>query len=272
MPKTRLTLEFLGSGTSVGVPCVACSCAVCTSTDSRNKRLRPSALVRAWEEGKPEPLCTVIIDTGPDFRTQMLRANVRRLDAVIISHYHYDHVVGIDDVRRFNHTQMQILNCWGTEHSLTRLRHSFSYIFNDGTELVPGFPNLRGKTIIPFEPFEIGPIRFEPLELDHAVMASLGFRISVGDSPAIAYCLDVKRIPPTSYDRLEGVDTLVLDMLREKIHPTHMNLEESLAAVARIRPRRAYFSHIAHETDHAATEAKLPENIRIAYDGLILEV
>lgn len=268
----RLTLEFLGSGTSVGVPCVACNCDVCTSTDSRNKRLRPSALIRAYEDGQSDPVTTVIIDTGPDFRTQMLRAKVQKLDAVIISHYHYDHVVGIDDVRRFNHTQMQILNCWGTEHSLARLRHSFSYIFNDGVDLVPGFPNLRGKKIIPYETFEIGPIRFEPLELDHAVMPSLGFRISAGNSKEIAYCLDVKRIPPQSYERLEGVDTLVLDMLREKLHPTHMNLEESLAAVERIQPRRAYFSHIAHETDHEKTVAKLPQNVRIAYDGLILEV
>lgn len=265
----RLTLEFLGSGTSVGVPCVGCSCDVCTSTDPRNKRLRPSVLVRAYDGEKLHT--TVIIDTGPDFRTQMLRAKVQRLDAVIISHYHYDHVVGIDDVRRYNHLQNQILDCWGSAATLDRLRHSFSYVFCVGDELRPGLPNLRTKTIVPFEPFTIGALQFEPLEQDHAVMPSLGFRISAGNAPQIAYCLDVKQIPEKSFQRLAGVDTFVVDMLREKLHPTHMNLSEAMDAVARVKPRRAYFSHIAHETDHALVEAKLPEHVRIAYDGLILE-
>lgn len=265
----RLTLEFLGSGTSVGVPCVGCQCSVCMSTDSRNKRLRPSVLVRAWDGERL--LTTVIIDTGPDFRSQMLRANVQRLDAVIISHYHYDHVVGIDDVRRYNHLQHQIIDCWGSMATLDRLRHSFAYVFTTSDELRPGLPNIRTKTIVPYEPFFIGPLQFEPLEQDHAVMPSLGFRISAEGSPAIAYCLDVKTIPAQSYDRLAGVDTFIVDMLREKLHPTHMNLDEALEAVARIKPRRAFFSHIAHETDHALVESKLPAHVRIAYDGLILE-
>lgn len=265
----RLTLEFLGSGTSVGVPCVGCQCDVCMSSDPRNKRLRPSVLVRAWKG--TELLTTVVIDTGPDFRTQMLRANVQRLDGIVISHYHFDHVVGLDDARRYNHIQKQIFDCWGSLATLQKLEHSFSYIFTQGTELRPGLPNLRPRTVIPYEPFFIGHLQFEPLEQDHAVMPSLGFRISVEGAPSIAYCLDVKTIPELSYKRLENVDTFVVDMLREKLHPTHMNLDEALAAVARVNPRRAFFSHIAHETDHASIEARLPAHVRLAYDGLVLE-
>ena len=265
---TKFSLEFLGSGTSVGVPVIGCDCAVCMSEDPRNKRLRSSALVKAYDDSGAVTT-TVLIDTTPDFRIQMLRAKVRRIDAVIISHYHADHVVGIDDIRRYNGMQNAVIDCWCTAQTEESLRRSFGYVFG---ELRPGLPCLKARTMIFGEPFEIGTLKFEPLRLDHHVMDTAGFRISSRGSAALAYCLDVKRVPAETIQALRGTDTLVLDMLREKIHPTHMNLEEALAVVKQVEPRRTWFGHIAHEVDHALLETKLPPEIRIAYDGLVLEL
>lgn len=267
----KVSLEFLGSGTSVGVPVIGCDCAVCSSSDSLNKRLRSSVLVRGYDDSDVLQT-TVVIDTSPDFRTQMLRAKVKRLDAVIVSHYHADHVVGIDDVRRFNHLQNTVLDCWATRATHASLKQAFGYIFVENDSLRFGLPCLRPKTFAAGEPFEIGCLRFEPLELDHQVIVNTGFRITCGGSAALSYCLDVKRIPAPSYERLAGTHTLVLDMLREKIHPTHMNLEEAMAAIARIAPRRTFLAHMAHEVDHRTLEAKLPPNVRLAYDGLVIGV
>jgi phosphoribosyl 1,2-cyclic phosphate phosphodiesterase len=267
----KLSLEFLGSGTSVGVPVIGCDCAVCRSADPRNKRLRSSALVRA-RDGAGRVLTTVAIDTTPDFRQQMLRANVRHLDALIISHYHADHVVGIDDIRRFNAMQNAVLDCWGSPATLKSLRHSFGYVFDHAGEVRIGFPCLTARPFEYGQSFEIGALRFEPLPQDHHVMQTAGFRISAGGGPAISYCLDVKRMPLETLAALAGSDILVLDMLREKLHPTHMNLEEALAVVDRVRPRQTFFGHIAHEVDHAVLESKLPPDVRLAYDGLVLEV
>ncbi|HYF51000.1 MAG TPA: MBL fold metallo-hydrolase [Planctomycetota bacterium] len=268
MSSAKFSLEFLGSGTSVGVPVIGCDCAVCTSNDTRNQRLRSSALVKAFDESG-SVTTTVLIDTTPDFRMQMLRARVRRIDAVIISHFHADHVVGIDDIRRFNSIQNSVIDCWCTPKTEEALRRSFGYVFGD---LRPGLPCLKARSIVFGEPFEIGALKFEPLRLDHHVMDTAGFKISVRGSSALAYCLDVKRIPPDTISALRGTDTLILDMLREKIHPTHMNLEEAMTVVKQIEPRRTWFGHIAHEVDHALLESKLPPEIRIAYDGLVIEM
>jgi len=267
----KLSLEFLGSGTSVGVPVIGCDCAVCRSTDSLNKRLRSSVLVRGYDESGGL-LTTVVIDTAPDFRQQMLRSNVRRLDGVIISHYHADHVVGIDDVRRYNHMQNAAIDCWARPETLASLKQSFGYVFVEDENVRWGLPCLRPRAFQFGDTFEIGALKFEALELDHHIMKNTGFRIRCGDSPALAYCLDVKRIPELSYEKLRGTHTLVLDMLREKIHPTHMNLDEALAAVARIGAACSFFAHIAHEVDHRTLQAKLPHAIQLAYDGLLVEV
>ncbi|MCY3023620.1 MAG: MBL fold metallo-hydrolase [Planctomycetota bacterium] len=267
----KLSLEFLGSGTSVGVPCIGCDCPVCTSTDPLNKRLRSSALVRGYDAAG-NVATTVVIDTSADFRQQMLRAGVRHLDAVLISHHHADHVVGIDDVRRYNALQNAPLDCWATPGTLATLRQSFWYVFSDVDYVRWGLPCLRPRPIAHGQPIEVGCLRIEPLALDHEVIQNTGFRITCDGSAALAYCLDVKRIPPESYARLKGTHTLVLDMLRETPHPTHMSLSEALEAVARIAPQRAWFAHIAHEVDHRALEARLPPHIRVAYDGLVLEI
>jgi len=267
----KLSLEFLGSGTSVGVPAIGCECAVCQSTDSLNKRLRSSVLVRGYDDSGALKT-TVVIDTSPDFRTQMLRAKVKHIDGVIISHYHADHVVGIDDVRRFNYMQNAVLDCWASAASHASLKQAFGYIFVENDSVRFGLPCLRPKQFTVGQPFEIGCLRFEPLELDHTIIINSGFRISCGNSATLSYCLDVKRIPEASYERLAGTDTLILDMLREKIHPTHMNYDEAMAAIARIKPKRSYLAHIAHEVDHRTLEAKLPPEIRLAYDGLIISI
>ena len=245
------------------MPYIGCECAVCTSDDPHNKRLRPSVLVRGGEK-------TVVIDTGPDFRTQMLRAKVMRMDAVIITHFHADHFTGIDDVRRFNLISRDVIDCWSREQTHENLKKGFGYIFSE--VMRPGLPNLRPRIVEPGGGFSVGSIRFDALLLDHGRTESLGFRISNADGkgPVIAYCLDCKRVPEETVRAIEGVDILVLDMLREREHPTHLSLEEALAVVERVKPGQTWFGHMAHEVDHATMEAKLPPNVHLAYDGLVL--
>jgi len=259
------SFEFLGTGTSMGVPFIGCECAVCASSDPRNKRLRCSGLVRCGETA-------VVIDTGPDFRQQMLRSKVNHVDAFVITHPHSDHIVGIDDVRRFNQIQKQIIDCWADAATLKRLGHCFDWVFTE--TLRPGFPNLRPRQAVLGQPFEVGRLVFEPLDLDHHVLPTMGLLITEKGhpAPALAYCIDVKRMSGATAARLRGVEILVLDMLREAPHPTHLSLDEALDVVKRIGPRKTYFSHMAHEVDHAATEAKLPGEIRLAYDGLRLDL
>jgi len=266
----KLSLEFLGTGTSVGVPMIGCDCAVCHSTDPRDKRLRSSALVRAHAaDGRVET--TVLIDTSPDLRYQVLRSKVRHIDAVVTTHFHADHVMGIDDMRRFNIIQKQVIEIWGTGATLASMRKSFGYVFSDTLRF--GWPSLTAREMKIGEPFQIGSLKFLPFNLDHEVIINTGLKIThagMENGPALAYCLDVKRIDEEGFKALEGTDTLVLDMLRESNHPTHMSLAEALATVERVKPRRAYFGHIAHEISHAALEPRLPENVRLAYDGLTI--
>jgi phosphoribosyl 1,2-cyclic phosphate phosphodiesterase len=267
----KFSVEFLGSGTSVGVPCIGCDCAVCRSSDPLNRRLRSSVLVRGYD-ATGNVQTTVVVDTSPDFREQMLRAKVQRLDAVLITHYHADHVVGIDDVRRFNYLQKQVLDCWATSETIQSIRRSFEYVLVEEQNLRFGLPCLKAREMKYGEPFQIGCLTFLPIEMDHYVMKTAGLVTSCGNSAKLAYCLDVKTLPPHSYQMLEGVDTLVLDMLREKEHPTHLNFAEAMAVVGKVKPRRTFFGHIAHEVEHRSFESRLPPEIRLAYDGLIVEM
>lgn len=265
--RMSLSLEFLGTGTSVGVPVIGCDCAVCQSSDPHDKRLRSSALLRGTDGSQHT---TVLLDTTPDFRTQMLRSNVRRLDALVITHFHADHVCGIDDIRRFNVMQREIIDLWGTAATLEKMRQSFGYVFSD--TLRQGWPSIRAREIHCGTPFKIGCLEFLPFELDHQVIINTGLRISSGGGSGLGYCLDVKRFSERAFADLAGTDTLVLDMLREMQHPTHMNLEEAMAVVSRLNPRRVFFGHMGHEVSHAELERRLPEHIRLAYDGLKIEV
>ena len=267
----KFSVEILGSGTSVGVPAIGCDCAVCASEDPLNKRLRSSILVRSFDENGRNDT-TVVIDTTPDFRTQMLRAKVRHIDAVIVTHYHADHVVGIDDVRRFNAMQHQVLDCWAAEPTLEQIRRSFGYVLTESNNLRFGLPCLKARAFAAGRAFNIGALEFMPVEMDHYVMKSWGLIVSSRGSRKLAYCLDVKTMPDETIAALRGSHTLILDMLREKEHPTHLNFQEALAVIAKVQPQRTYFGHIAHEVEHRSFEARLPENIRLAYDGLVIEI
>jgi len=260
----ELQLQFLGTGTSTGVPAIGCDCAVCRSDSPRNKRLRCAALVRAGDT-------TVVVDTGPDFRTQMLRADVKRLDAVLLTHSHADHIVGLDDVRRYNYLQKQVLDCWALPETLDIVRRAFGYAFRD--TLKPGLPGLQAKPFRPGEAFTIGELEVTPLAVDHVVIPCAGFVFRQRDkTERIAYMVDCKRLPPATEKALEEIDILVLDMLRPQEHPRHFNLEEALTVVDRLRPGETWFTHAAHEVEHATIDEQLPRGIRMAYDGLVIRL
>ncbi|MCX7805686.1 MAG: MBL fold metallo-hydrolase [Planctomycetota bacterium] len=253
-------VSFLGSGTSIGVPVIGCDCSVCRSPNPANVRWRPSLLVRS-------AATTVVIDTGPEFRLQVLRAGVRNLDAVIITHQHSDHLAGIDDVRRFCQQRGGPLDCWATKETADVLRRMFPYIF-DRDEYIPGLPALTMREID--GPFEIGDLTFRAFPLDHVVVENVALRISPRgrSSPAVGYALDCKRIPEATVEALRGADLLILDMLRRRQHPTHLTLDEALEAAGRIGAKRTLFSHISHEIGHEEVSRILPDGIALAYDTL----
>ncbi len=253
-----LHLEFLGTGTSQGVPVIACSCDVCSSTDARDKRLRTSALVTAGGTN-------LLIDAGPDLRQQMLRARVDRLDAVLLTHEHMDHVAGIDDLRAFNFKQARAMDLHGNERTLAAVESMFHYAF--AKQKYPGVPELE---LLPIGDgaFTASGVPIEPVPVMHDRLPVLGFRIG-----GLVYITDAKTIDEAVVRRIAGADTLVLNALRIKEHNSHLNLVEALALVERIAPRRAYFTLISHLLGkHADVEPALPKHVRLAYVGLRLEV
>jgi phosphoribosyl 1,2-cyclic phosphate phosphodiesterase len=248
-------LVFLGTGTSVGVPVVGCGCDVCASDDPRDKRLRTSVALGL-------PGGTLLIDTTPDLRTQLLRAAIGRVDAVLYTHDHVDHVYGLDDVRPLCTWAGRPMRVFCEERVERRIRRAFDYAFE--TTPVPGggIPKLEFARISP-APFEILGARVVPLRLRHGVFDVLGFRF--GD---LAYCTDTNEIPAETWPLLEGLDTLVLDCLRESRHPTHFSLAEAVAVARRVGARRTLLTHMGHEIGHAAIAAVLPPGVELAYDGL----
>ncbi len=260
MPSTAgcLTITVLGSGTSVGVPTIGCHCAVCTSSDPRDNRLRPSVLVSY--DGR-----NVLIDTTPDFRTQALRARMERVDAILFTHAHADHIMGLDDVRPFNFRQRSTIPVYGSGETINTIRRVFEYIFAGG-KTESSIPRLEPH-VLNGDPFELFGLEFTPIPLRHGRTAVYGYRFG-----AAAYLTDHSEIPPESQEKLRGLDVLFLDALRERPHPTHTTVMRALEHVAEIAPRRAYFTHICHDLPHAGTESRLPENVHLAYDGLQISV
>ncbi len=254
----RLTLRVLGSGTSVGVPTIGCHCKVCVSGDSRNRRLRPSLLVR-WEDR------SVVIDTGPDFRQQALAAGIEKLDGILYTHAHADHILGIDDLRPFNYHQRGPIPIYCTAASLEHIQRVFAYIFHDGPS-ESSRPKLAPE-IFNEDAFNIAGLEFLPIPLRHGAGPCHGFRFA-----NVAYLTDHSVIPGESLPLLEGLEVLFLDALRYKPHPTHSTVDQSLKTVELLKPRRAYFTHISHDLDHERAERLLPENVRLAYDGLEITV
>ena len=251
------TFTFLGTGTSVGVPMVGCDCEVCRSTNPRNQRFRCSVLI-----GTPQG--TILIDTPPELRLQLLRENVKAVHAVLFTHYHADHLFGLDDVRplcRYLGGPMPIY-CTGEVED--KIREAFSYVFDRDAEFLPaGFiPRLVIRSINE-EPFTVLGERIVPIPLLHARFNVLGFRI--GD---VAYCTDVNRIPDRSWPLLQGLRVLVIDGLRQRPHPGHFSVGEALEVIARVKPEKAYLTHMGHDLEHEATNRALPQGVELAYDGL----
>jgi phosphoribosyl 1,2-cyclic phosphate phosphodiesterase len=259
MPQPR-TFTFLGTGTSVGVPMLGCDCEVCRSTDPRNHRYRCSVLL-----GTPQG--NLLIDTPPELRLQLLRENVRLVHAVLFTHYHADHLFGLDDVRPFPRLLGRPLPLYCTDEVEQKVREAFAYVFAPEAERLPlgAIPKLEFCRI-GREPFTALGERVTPIPLLHAHFNVLGFR--VGD---VAYCTDVSSIPDDSWPLLAGLRVLVLDALRPRPHPAHFGLDEALAVIARVKPERAYLTHMSHELEHEATNRRLPPGVELAYDGLRFE-
>ncbi|MBU0637433.1 MAG: MBL fold metallo-hydrolase [Planctomycetes bacterium] len=252
-----LRITILGSGTSHGVPMIACDCPVCTSTDPRDQRTRTGGLFSY--DGH-----NVLIDTGPELRLQCVANGVRRADAVLYTHCHADHVAGLDDLRRFNWIQQQTLDLYSDGATAERLKQMFPYAFADDPDYPSAKPQLRLN--VRTEPFELFGRRVQPIHYLHGRLPVLGYRIG-----AVAYCTDCNFIPAESRPLLDDLDILILDAVRRRPHSTHFNLEEAVAEAHRIGARRTYFTHIAHELGHAQTNAELPPGMALAYDGLVLE-
>jgi phosphoribosyl 1,2-cyclic phosphate phosphodiesterase len=253
-----IRITVLGSGTSSGVPTIGCSCAVCRSEDPRDKRLRPSILIRYNGHN-------VVVDTTPDFRAQVLRAGLQRLDAIIYTHAHADHILGLDDVRPFNYRQRAPIPIFATPETLEALQRVFCYAFDDGPQ-ESSVPKLDLRTL-DGAAFELFGLEFTPIRLCHGKGTVLGFKFG-----RAAYLTDHSEIPQESREKLGGLDVLFLDALRRRPHPTHTTLEQAVRLVEELKPRRAFFTHMCHDLAHEATEAELPSHIRLAYDGLEIEV
>lgn len=254
-----MKVTFLGTGTSQGVPIIACSCEVCSSTDSKDKRLRSSILIE--NEGQ-----TFVIDTGPDFRQQMLRANVKRLDAVIYTHEHRDHIAGMDDIRAFNYIQKQAMDIYADERVEEAIRkREYPYIFSK--EQYPGLPEVKIHRITE-KPFTIGKTTFTPIKVMHMKLPVLGFRVG-----KFTYITDANFIAEEEQRKIIGSEVVVLNALRKEKHPSHYNLEESVALLSTWKPGMAYLTHISHQLGkHKDIEKELPPNIKLAYDGLVIKL
>ena len=262
MPSAPIKLTVLGSGTSMGVPTLGCHCRVCSSKDPRDNRLRPSLLLSRHNQN-------VVIDTTPDFRQQALRAGVDRLDAIILTHGHADHILGFDDIRPYNIRQKSALPVYSNEETFAILRRAFSYVF-DNKPTLSTIPSVRLNVVN--GPFELlDGVQFTPVPLAHGPMEVLGFRF--GNA---AYLTDFSSIPASSMALLQNLDELIIDALRDMPHPMHQTVEQALSLIQQLKPKRAWFTHIAHDLSHVETNDRLRKlgfaNVHLAYDGLSIEV
>src|SRR6266404_4787757 len=261
MSPAPLKVTVLGSGTSMGVPTLGCPCRVCKSNDPHDKRLRPSVLISRGGQN-------VVIDTTPDFRQQALRVGLERLDAILLTHGHADHILGFDDIRPFNIRQKSALPVYGNEETFRIIRRAFAYVFDD-TPTQSTVPSVDLHVIN--GPFELMGLQFIPVPLLHGDLEVLGFRFG-----RAAYLTDFSSLPPASAALLEDLDDLVIDALRDIPHPMHQTVDQALALIEELKPRRAWFTHIAHDLPHAETNDRLRKlglrHVQLAYDGLQFDV
>lgn len=256
-----MQITFLGTGTSHGIPVIGCGCAVCHSSDPRDKRLRTS--IHVAMNG-----FSLVIDTTPDFRTQCLRENITRVDAVLYTHSHVDHTLGFDDLRRFCELEDKCIPVYGSKSTLQNLRRVFQYAF-DGSAKYPNYVRPDAREID--SPFDLAGWTIVPVELPHGRMVTNGFVFEKNGSRRFAYYTDCQSLPPAAEEAAKGVDTLVIDALRHEAHSTHFTVAGALEAARRIGARRTYFIHMCHELGHASTESELPTSVRLAHDGLRLD-
>ncbi|MGH7243555.1 MAG: MBL fold metallo-hydrolase [Phycisphaerales bacterium] len=276
-----LKFKFLGTGTSSGIPVIGCDCAVCTSADPKDNRLRTSAAIEWFDDsGKPR---TVLIDTSPDLRQQALRFDIKRLDAILYTHNHVDHTFGLDEVRRYNAIQEQAIDVYAETSTMTFLKRTFGHIFESEKNVnqsfvasLIGWPLEIGKSI------DLYGVRFTPVRVLHGRLPIAGFRIEpapgekrvAADKHSIlplAYLTDVSAIPPETWPALKGVRTLVLDALRHRHHPTHLTLGQAVSIAHEVGAEHTYFVHMTHDLGHAETQRNLPEGMMLAWDGLELK-
>lgn len=254
MAGTR-TFTFLGTGTSVGVPMIGCDCDTCTSTNPRNQRYRCSVLIGT-------PAGNILIDTSPELRLQLLREKVSSVQAVLFTHYHVDHLFGLDDVRPLCKNLGGSMPLYCAAEVEVKIREAFAYAFR-GDQVPLGYVPRMSFQRITEQPFMVLGQKVVPIPLIHSHFDVFGFRFD-----DVAYCTDVNKIPPRSWPLIEGLRVLVLDALRPNPHPAHFGLDEALEVIAQVRPQKAYLTHMSHELEHEATSRRLPANVELAYDGL----
>jgi phosphoribosyl 1,2-cyclic phosphate phosphodiesterase len=255
-----LQLTFLGTGTSQGVPMIGCDCEVCRSSDARDKRLRSSIYIET-------PECSFVVDTGTDFRTQALRENIRKVDAVIFTHSHTDHIMGFDDLRRFAY-ERGYMPVYASAETMRDLERVFRFAF-EAENPFPGY--LKPKPHVVDGPFDLGLTTITPLPVPHGKSIVNGYLFSRDGEKLVAYVSDCSDVPQTIVDLIVGVKVLIIDALREKPHPTHLSVDQALKIAARVKSEATYFTHIAHELSQSF-ESRLPARIHIAYDGLKLNL
>jgi len=254
----RIQVTFLGTGTSIGVPVIACNCKVCTSSDPHDKRFRTSAIVEV--EGR-----RIVIDCGPDFRFQMLKNKVDDIDAIIFTHEHRDHIAGLDDVRAFNYILNKEIDIYGSRQVMDAIRTEFPYIFSENRYF--GVPQVK-INITDGRPYMIGSTEILPIEVQHNKLQIFGYRI--GD---FTYITDASSISEASFEKMKGTKVLVLNALRNSKHISHFSLSEALEVIDKVNPERAFLTHISHFLGlHDEVEANLPSNVRLAYDNLVIEI
>lgn len=257
-----MKLTFLGTGTSQGVPVIGCRCEVCLSEDTRDKRLRTSAMVECGD-------VRIVIDAGPDFRCQMLSAGVRQIDAIVLTHFHKDHTGGLDDVRAFNfvdYPTIRPVNIYATPTTAEVIRKDYDYAFAENR--YRGVPEMRLHEIDQNAPFYIEGVEVLPIRGMHSRFEVTGYRIG-----RMAYLTDFKQIADEEVEKLQGVDTLVVNALRFRPHDSHFSVAEAVELIKRVKPRKAFLTHLSHEIGlHAASEKKLPQGVELAYDGLTIDI
>jgi phosphoribosyl 1,2-cyclic phosphate phosphodiesterase len=251
-----MKVTLLGTGTSTGIPAIGCGCAVCRSNDPRNKRLRPSVWIESGE-------ISLVIDTTPDFRMQALLYSIGRLDAILFTHHHADHILGLDDIRPFNQIRKGFIPCYGSAGTMGEIRITFRYIFKD--QPYGGVPQV--ETYAVEGPFELRGLTVIPIPAMHARLPVFGYRIK-----DFAYLTDLNSLPEKSLALLDGLQVLVLGALRFEPHPAHFTLTEAVGVAGIIGAQRTYFTHMSHEVDHEAVSRQLPAGIELGYDGLSFEV